>query len=110
MKDYLTEENKRNKDNADLYVLMLRLAFEKEGTEQVLVGHHITFEFDGKIDTMNEIPSADTLLFDHDIMTRIFGDSAIMVMKTLAALPACDRERSCRRAIERFRTTAQTVV
>jgi hypothetical protein len=64
----------------------------------VLIGHHITFEFDcdgdGKLDisTMNEVPSADCLLFDHELMGKVFGKHATTIMTTLAAVPCEERD------------------
>lgn len=66
-KDYLAWENARNHAARDLYRDILHAAF---GTaEEVVIGHHLTF--DG--DEPDEIPSADTMIFDHDIARRLWG-------------------------------------
>jgi hypothetical protein len=57
----------------------------------VLVGHHLTFTEQGEEDG-NEIPSADTLLFDHDIMKAVFGNAYMTVMMLLARARTEDRE------------------
>ena len=83
-KNYLQVEGRRNRRNAALYEKLLKLAFGADNA--VIVGHHINFEKNGKIETENEIPSADTMLFDHDIMGTIFGADADAIMKQLAGL------------------------
>lgn len=91
VKDWLGYEQARNKQHAGLYEKILKLA--ALGTNcTVLVGHHIGFEFNGDIDTENEIPSADTLIFDHEIMGRVFGSSAVSIMAELATIPAERRD------------------
>jgi hypothetical protein len=52
----------------------------------------LTFEQRGNLETENEIPSADTLLFDHEVMTRVFGDRAVSIMVHLASIPAESRD------------------
>lgn len=90
IKDYLGTENARNKKHAALYTKLIQRAFGE--TNDVLIGHHLTFEQHGDIETENEIPAADTLLFDHDLMTRVFGKDAIRLMMLLARVPADKRE------------------
>src|SRR5688572_29043208 len=90
IKDFLSVEDKRNRTHAALFARMLRLAYGRD--VDVIVGHHVTFEFHGDISTENEIPSADCLLFDHDIMPRIFGRRRAMeLMQHLATIPAEER-------------------
>lgn len=90
MKDYLEFENVRNKTNAGVYQKLIQIAF---GDVAVMVGHHIAFEADGDLNTENEIPSADTLLFDHDVMVKVFGPDAYGIMQQLAVVPCEERER-----------------
>lgn len=90
MKDYLGYENDRNKKNAALYQAILRKAWGP--TTDVLVGHHICTEQNRELSTENEIPSADTLMFDHDIMGKVFGDNAQNVMIHLALRTADERD------------------
>jgi hypothetical protein len=89
-KDYLGAENARNKRNASLYERLLKRAIGENVA--VLVGHHITFEIGGDLSTENEIPSADCLMFDHDIMTAVFGDRAIPIMHELVHLTCDERD------------------
>lgn len=99
-KDYLQYENARNKKYAALYTKLIKLAFGEKNA--VLVGHHITFEYDGDLATENEVPSADSLIFDHDIMQAVFGDNCIRIMQHLATVDCEQRDdvllEYCRRA------------
>ena len=90
IKDYLGTENARNKANAALFTALLQAAFGPD--IDVLVGHHITFERHGQIDSENEVPSADTLIFDHAIMFKVFGERALSIMLRAAAKPCEQRE------------------
>lgn len=91
MKDWLSYEQNRNHTHAALYTRILQLAGIGKNIA-VLVGHHIGFEFNGDIETENEIPSADTLIFDHDIMSRVFGSNCVAIMAELATIPAERRD------------------
>lgn len=82
VKSYLHYEGARNRKYADLYARMIKCAYG--ASNEVIVGHHLNFEDGGDLSTENEIPAADTLLFDHDIMHACFGADAIMVMRALA--------------------------
>lgn len=86
MRDFLSTENARNKAHAELFTRMIQAAYGKEC--DVLIGHHLTFEVHGEIQTENEIPSADTLLFCHEIMSAVFGVAAIEIMQELASMPS----------------------
>lgn len=85
---FLGGEGKRNRHNAALYTAMLNKAW---GTCEVIVGHHINFEFDSNLDTEDEIPSADTLLFNHQVMMSVF-DNPYEVMREIAAMSPYERE------------------
>lgn len=85
-KDYGSFENQRNKSRHKLFTEALKKAF---GEGNVLIAHHLCF---GDAEEPNEIPSADTLLFDHDIMSKIFGDNHVTVMVKLAKTPVPDRD------------------
>lgn len=89
-KDYLGYENDRNRKNAQLYVDIVRQALGCKWA--VLVGHHVLYELDGNVETEGEIPSADTLMFDHPIMKTVFGDRALPIMQELASVPCEDRD------------------
>lgn len=110
LKDWLGYELGRNKEHSDLYVALLKKALTKLAKGQraeVLIGHHITFELgaDGQsldITTENEIPSADCLMFDHDIMTAVFGDVALTIMRELAGRPCQERDAALKAAFEAY--------
>jgi hypothetical protein len=92
-KDYLTTERVRNThpENAALYTKLIKRAFGDN--IDVIVGHHIGFQVHEHIETENEIPSADTLLFDHDIMFAAFGvDRALRLMSAMIRVPCDQRE------------------
>jgi hypothetical protein len=95
VRKYFRDEVTRNKASAVLFEEMLRHAFGAEIV--VIVGHHLTIEDSSgtareNVLTENEIPSADTFMFDHEIMTARFGDDAIMVMQSLASTRTDDRD------------------
>lgn len=104
IKDYITYENQRNKKWARLYTDMIKAAYG-EAASQVLVEHHLNFQHGDQIGTEVSIPSADTLMFDHDIMGRIFGEHAQKHMMLLASIE-CDRRDGVLEVIfrDRFRS------
>lgn len=87
-KDYLTYENERNRRGHRLFTDMLKEAFGADST--TLIAHHVCFG--ESADKINEIPSADTLIFDHAVMSKLFGDNTVYVLKELAAIPAEERD------------------
>jgi hypothetical protein len=97
MKDYLESEKVRNKTSAHLFTAIMQKAFGNPSS--IMIGHHLTFEFGGDLETENEIPSADTLIFDHAAMGKVFGGRAASVMADLAVTPC---ERRDRRLLEHF--------
>ena len=91
MKYYLGYENDRNARGHKLYEKLLKIAFGAEN--EVISGHHFMLAPDGDINKgVNEIPSADTILFDHDIMSKVFGDKAVHIMSKLAMRPVEARD------------------
>lgn len=105
VKDFLGIENARNKRHAALYIHIMQLAMG--ATTDVLIGHHLCFETDKDINTENEIPSADTLLFDHGIMTAVFGDRALEIMSHLAVTPSESRDEVLKCYVEELDGGAQ---
>lgn len=102
MKDYLSSENARNKEHAEAYTRLLHRAFGGEsGSCAIMIGHHLTFELNGDLKTENEIPSADTMMFDHEIMVKVFGPAwAMNVMTALARTPVTDRDKVLTAALD----------
>jgi hypothetical protein len=87
-------ENDRNADAADLLKAIIREAF---GVTDVIIGHHLVYvtseHRDGfEFQIVEEISSADTLIFDHDIARRIFGEGFKDVLAMLAQEPAETRD------------------
>lgn len=91
---YLSGEGKRNRANADLFQAMLHIAWGEGVT--VITGHHVSFLFDGDLATEDEIPSADCLLFDHDVMATLFPADYTQIMVELAPLGRYERENRMR--------------
>lgn len=91
IRDYFATEMTRNHENAALFTRMMQIAFGEQDDE--MIGHHLSFQEHGKLDTLQEIPSADTLIFDHYVMGRVFGANAVKVMQHLASVPFEGGER-----------------
>ena len=104
MADYMTEtglrlegtfENFRNSNNSDLFKEVLR---EAHGVQDVIIAHHIVYVIEEKrtdgfaYQIVEEIPSADCLLFDHDIAKKIWGADYIAVLQRLVAEPCETRD------------------
>lgn len=95
-KYYLQSENDRNTHHGSIFIDIIKRAFGAD--DVVMVGHHFVFEpaeSMQKLDLtkLNEIPSADTILFDHDIMREVFGArDYIHIMQDLAAQPVETRD------------------
>lgn len=83
-------ENDRNLEARDCFKAVIR---EACGVEDVIIGHHIIYETrdtrpDGfTYEVVQEIPSADALIFDHVIAQKIWGDSWDVALRTLALTP-----------------------
>lgn len=88
-KDYLDAENVRNKSNHGVYEKFLRRAVG-EPDANVLIVHHLTVKT--KDQDPNEIPSADTMMFCHELMKAVFGAKAQEYMQRLAAVPVERRD------------------
>lgn len=87
-------ENTRNANNSDLFKAIIR---EACGAKDVIIAHHLTYVaverrdgFDYQI--VEEIPSADTLIFDHDAARKIWGDNFLPVLVQLVSVPVPERD------------------
>lgn len=87
---YLSGEGKRNRHNADLFQAILCIAWG--GNCTVMTGHHIAFLFDGDLTTEDEVPSADCLLFDLEIMDAVFGWERDSILQTIVTMNRGERE------------------
>lgn len=83
-------ENDRNSENRELYSAMIREAY---GLKDVICGHHLVYMAEDKrpdgfvYQVVQEVPSADALIFDHAVMKKLFGAQYIGIMSNLATLP-----------------------
>lgn len=88
-------ENDRNGEHSDVFKAIIREAF---GVKDVICGHHLVYQIeehraDGFTYTfVEEIPSADTLIFDHDVARKIWGDTFLDVLIRLACEPIETRD------------------
>lgn len=93
-------ENARNAKNSELYKAVIREAF---GVNDVIIAHHLVYvaeELRGDgftYQVVEEIPSADTLLFDHIIAKKIWGDGFKEQLASLALEPCETRDDLFRR-------------
>jgi len=102
-KYYLQSENERNTQHGMIFIDLIKRAFGVD--EVVMVGHHFVFEPKDsmlKLDLtkLNEIPSADTILFDHDIMREVFGEKALPLMIECAKVPVAQRDLLIKAALD----------
>jgi hypothetical protein len=88
-------ENDRNAENADLYKAIIREAY---GVTDVICGHHLVYQIEDKradgftYTFVEEVPSADTLIFDTDVAQRLWGDKWKSVLSILAVTPIAERD------------------
>jgi hypothetical protein len=86
---WLATEDKRNIDNLDLFEAMLREAYPD--VTLVVAGHHIMAMRQGKPLPI-EVASPDTLIFNHYIAQKIWGDPYLYILAQLAASPPAERD------------------
>lgn len=87
-------ENDRNSDCRDCFKDTIREAF---GVQDVIIAHHLTYVRVEKRDgfdyqVVEEIPSADALIFDHEIAQRLWGASWQHCLTLLALEPVETRD------------------
>lgn len=85
---FVRYEVDRNHRAKTVFQALLRRAYGPGST--VIISHHLTVMCSKGV--VHEIPSADTILFDHDIMHKVFGTEAPSKMVVLAKLPPHRRE------------------
>jgi hypothetical protein len=92
-------ENDRNADSAELFKAILREAFGEEGKEfDTIIGHHLIYVKSDKREDgftytiVEEIPSADALIFDHDVARVIWPNTWRHVLTMLALEPVETRD------------------
>lgn len=85
-------ENDRNAVSAELFKCIIR---EVYSVKDVIIAHHLVYvreetRGDGfKYQIVEEIPSADALIFDHDVAKKLWGDQWQFNLSRLALEP-CD--------------------
>lgn len=88
-------ENDRNAKNRQLYADIIAEAY---GADQSIIAHHLTYVAkeirDGfEYQIVEEIPSADTLIFDHEVAKKIWGRSSWHGnLRNLVSLPVPQRD------------------
>lgn len=112
-KYWLQCENDRNTHHGDVFISLIKRAFGVD--EVVMVGHHFVFEPQSAMTALdltklNEIPSADTLLFDHEIMTAVFAGRAVDIMVECARTPVAHRDEIIRRELAALDTLERDAV
>lgn len=89
-----TYENERNALHSDLYKAIIRECF---GVSDVIIAHHLVYVTsemrDGSEYTIvEEVPSADCLIFDHEIAGKIWGSNFKEMLMQLACEPVETRD------------------
>lgn len=87
-------ENDRNADSAELFKAIIR---EVYNVKDVIIAHHLVYVCEEKRDgfdyqIVQEIPSADSLIFDHDVARKLWGASYKDKLVQLAAEPVATRD------------------
>lgn len=87
-------ENARNAANAQLFKDIIRECF---GVADVIVAHHIVYVATERRDgfeyqIVEEIPSADALMFNHEVARHLWGDKWQDTLRELACTPVMDRD------------------
>jgi hypothetical protein len=88
-------ENDRNSENSALFKDIIRECF---GVHDVICGHHLVYQIEDKrpdgftYQVVEEIPSADALIFDHDVAKKLWGITWQSVLTMLVLEPAERRD------------------
>jgi hypothetical protein len=87
-------ENDRNTQNRKLYADIIR---EVYNAEQSIIAHHLTYvaieHRDGfEYQIVEEIPAADTLIFDHEVAKKLWGAEWQQILVRLVLTPVPERD------------------
>jgi hypothetical protein len=88
-------ENTRNAISADLFKQVIR---EVYGVQDVIIAHHLVYVKEEKhadgfnYQIVEEVPSADALIFDHDVARALFGPGFKHQLQMLAREPVETRD------------------
>jgi len=89
-------ENDRNAEASDCFKAVIREAY---GVQDVICAHHLVYvkeetRHDGfKYQIVEEIPSADALIFDHEVARKIWGDQWQAKLTQFALEPVETRDQ-----------------
>lgn len=89
-------ENDRNADSMELFKAIIR---EVYGVQDVIIGHHLIYVTEDKrpdgftYQVVEEIPSADALIFDHAAAKKLWGVRWKKALTKLAMEPRETREQ-----------------
>lgn len=83
-------ENDRNAESRELFKAIIREAY---GVQDVIIAHHLTYVKDeGDYEYVEEVPSADALIFDHDVARKLWGKQWKSILTRLALEPIATRD------------------
>ena len=88
-------ENDRNAQSRELFKAIIR---EVYNVTDVIIAHHLTYVAvdkhpDGfEYQQVQEVPSADALIFDHDVAKKLWGKQWQAVLTKLALCPVPERD------------------
>jgi hypothetical protein len=97
----LRSEIARNEAGAKIFERFLTRAYK--GPVHVFISHHIGYDMPVKPGEPRhpiEVPSADTLLFSHALMSMVFGESAGSIMRALLLCRPEHREEHLERELD----------
>jgi hypothetical protein len=92
-------ENDRNADSKALFRAIMRECLCDGQEMDVIIGHHLVYELREKrgdgftYEISEEIPSADTLIFDHTMAKKLWGDQWKEKLTQLACEPVETRDQ-----------------
>lgn len=87
-------ENDRNADSSDLLKAIIR---EVYGVKDVIIAHHLVYVTSEVRDGFNytiveEVPSVDSLIFDHEVAEKLWGQDYREKLTQLALEPIGTRD------------------
>jgi hypothetical protein len=88
-------ENDRNAESSDLFKDIIREAY---GVKDVIIAHHLVYVKEDVRDgfafqVVEEVPSADSLIFDHEVAAKIWGPNFMTTLVKLAMEPIPTRDK-----------------
>ena len=92
-------ENDPHAQSRDLFKAIIH---EVYGATDCIIAHHLTYVAVDKRDgfdyqVVEEIPSADALIFDHEVAKKIWGPEFGSILQYLAAIPVPQRDEELER-------------